>query len=174
MGYYEVKNILPQDICDFIKVFVLKDREYEYKPCNTVYGSHVCLNLPFHITISEYIKSKLEDTLNTKLKYVCGYSRTYGKRDEIHKQEDKVSYDYCTTITIGFEYEGKDSDYRWPCYINDNNKNENLTLDIGDGILYKNEHIKYGRDPLLAGKDSYHIQLYMYYLDENLSKVEES
>lgn len=167
MSVFTVKNILTPETCEILSDFALNYREIEFHPCLLVPGSHICINRSLYQSISKYFEHKIEDLLGTKVKFITGYSRVYGKRDELVKQEDKIQYDYCLSMTFGFKYNGKEMDYKWPCYVIINDEKQYLTQDVGDALIYKNSDVSYGREPLLSGSDSYHIQTYIYYVDAN-------
>ena len=167
MSFFTVNNILSLQTCEILTDFGLKYREIEYQPGTEVPGSHVCLNLSLYHSISKYIEPIIENVLGTKVKLIIGYSRIYGRRDELIKQNNTIDYDYCLSMTTGFKYMDKDPDYKWPCYVIVNDEKQYLTQNVGDALIYKKSDVMYGREPLLAGNDSYHIQTYMYYVDAN-------
>ena len=48
-----------------------------------------------------------------------------------------------------------------------------ITCDIGDAIIYKGSEIPHGRDVFEAGDFSFHVQVFVHYVDANGIYAEE-
>ena len=172
-NYCVVKDILSKEMCTFLKELGMSkfNTQTPDKPnphidpdcpgSYAIFGEHV-----LHV-ISETIKPKVEEVVGNKLVSKKSKMNVYGRRDEVKKDcEYDGNSKYVVSILIGFNYD--DSEYRWPMYLIDEFNKHELTQDMGDAVIYRNVgNFKYHRDPLMKPSSSYHIQLYLNYVDDD-------
>jgi hypothetical protein len=171
-NYHIVKKVLSDEVCDLLRnvAFDTRETHIKQKKCNVDIhspGSFVILNDHITKVISEKIKPIVEKVVGNELVSMKSKVNIYGRRDDVKKNyEYDGNSKYIVSILIGFNY--NDSNYRWPIYLIDEFNKHELTQDVGDALVYKNDgQFKYNRDPLMKPPESYHIQLYLNYVDDN-------
>lgn len=172
-NYCVVNDILSKEMYAFLKEFGMS-KYYQQKPHDlnlqidpNCSGSYVIVGEHVLQVISNTIKPKVEEIVGNKLVSTKSKMNVYGRRDEVKKDyEYNGNSKYVVSILIGFNYD--DSEYRWPMYLIDEFNKHELTQDVGDAVIYRNVgNFKYHRDPLMKPSSSYHIQLYLNYVDDD-------
>ena len=90
------------------------------------------------------------------------YARLYKHGEELKKHTDRPACEISVTMNIGY-----DGDYNWPIWIKDNNnKNVEVILEPGDGLIYQgcvNEHWRDDADKRVLKQS----QVFLHYVNQN-------
>jgi hypothetical protein len=92
---------------------------------------------------------------------------------------DREACEFSVTVTLGYRYVGKPPNFKWPIGFVENIENiENIEMnsmrdnetkwlecDSGDAIIYKGCEIPHMREPLICEEGSFHVQVFLHYVD---------
>jgi len=171
-GYVKIDNLLEKDVAKIAGQYCLFSalNNFEPEPSTTgqVPGSHAVYADCLMETILLQLKTKIEDATNLKLLPSYSYYRIYEPGQQLKKHVDRESCEISATITLAFNYNDVPGDHRWSLKLKDFNDDEKeITLEVGEGLIYKGIELEHWRDEFIAGKDSVHVQLFLHYLDAN-------
>ena len=104
------------------------------------------------------VKPKLEESVNTELYPTYTYTRLYREGFILAPHKDRPACEYSATITIGYG----DRDYPWEFHMeNSNGDQEEYSLEVGEGILYRGCDYRHWRYALDKG---WQIQSFVHYI----------
>jgi len=163
--YVLIKNAVDSKIIDLISTYALLD---EKNNLTLEKGKHPQI----HNSHSQYADCLMDSMLlemqqlmeaNTGLKLYPTYSyyRVYRPGAILEKHKDRPSCEISTTITLKFNY--LEADYKWPIYI----EGAECAMETGDLVIYRGCEVEHWREEFIAPKGSYHIQVFLHYVDAN-------
>ena len=158
--YKYVKNMLSQDLVNFLTSFSLK---------NIGEGDvQAPMSSALHSTKSEiyshiihHLQPIMESETNLKLKPIYSYNRIYYGGSELEKHKDRDSCEISASIGLNFSYENPN--YKWPLCMG----NIPIVIKPGDGVIYKGAQIEHWRPIFTQPANSWHHQLFIHYVDLN-------
>jgi len=177
-GYVKVENVIPKDICKIFTQYALFDMLGNFTPENnnpqvpnthSMYGDYLMESLLL------YVKPIVEKNTGLELLPTYSYYRVYKPGDVLHKHTDRHACEVSTTLTLGFNYTSTSSDYKWGISFHNDDDTDKKTLytDPGEMIIYKGCDIKHSREKMMGGKNSYQVQVFLHYVDENGPNAQE-
>ena len=108
------------------------------------------------------ILEKMEKITGLKLYPTYNYFRIYNSSSILKPHTDRPACEISVTMNIGY-----DGDYNWPIWIKDNNnKNVEVILEPGDGLIYQgcvNEHWRDDADKRVLKQS----QVFLHYVNQN-------
>jgi len=168
--YMKVDKLLSRDICKIAERYALYDRYNDLNLATVVcevIGSHVKYGDSLTESLLLFLKPEIEKHTTLKLIPTYSFFRVYKAGHALDDHEDRPACEISVSIPLGFKYNGKSDDYLWPLHVYVNDEKRYIPCDVGDGIIYKGCEIKHGRESLDADEGSYHIQMFLHYVDAN-------
>jgi len=168
-GYVLIKNVLSNEFCKVATQYTL------FEQMNDVHGKHLegeSDQIPgTHSVYSDslmetfllYLKPIAEKHSELKLIPTYSYYRIYKPGDILHPHKDRPSCEISMTLTLYYRYFDVDEDYRWPLIMN----NKPIVIESGDAVLYRGCDHEHERKKLDVGKNSFHVQVFLHYVDAN-------
>jgi len=161
VGYCVVRRLLSEAVRGFLY-------EYARKAAQTGRLSAGDTQLPD--TPSRYADPFMESVLQILLPQVAeasglqlyptySYFRVYKHGDVLASHLDRPSCEVSVTISVGYE-----ADAVWPVWIERQGAATPITLDPGDGMLYRGTELRHWRDAF-AGTEA--TQLFLHYVDRD-------
>jgi hypothetical protein len=135
--YKYVKNMLSQDLVNFLTSFSLKN----------IKGHH--------------LHPIMESETSLQLKPTYSYNRIYYAGSELKKHKDRNVCEISASIGLNFYY--KNPNYEWPLCLN----NIPIVTQPGDGVIYKGNEVEHWRPIFNQPEDSWHHQLFIHYVNLN-------
>ena len=106
------------------------------------------------------VQPKIEKIVGKQLFPTYSYARIYYPGAVMEAHVDRPSCEYSVTLTISHDPENP-----WPIYFSDLQGTETpLTLNIGDGCVYKGDVLTHWRNEYTGRKQ---IQAFLHYVDAN-------
>jgi hypothetical protein len=171
-GYALVNNILNDELCKVASNYALFQRSTNFSSDVQVPGVHSMYSDPLMESILLLLQPKIEEYTNKKLIPVCSYYRVYSDGSILKDHTDRPACEISVSITLGYNYTDNKGDYIWPLHVYLNGEKRCFRCDVGDALIFKGAQLVHGRDLLNAGNDSYHIQLFLHYVDSDGSYTE--
>ena len=167
--YMKVDKLLSRDICKIAERYALYDRynDNDKSDDKQVPGSHEKYADSLMESLLLFLKPEIEKHTTLKLIPTYSFFRVYKAGHALDDHEDRPACEISVSIPLGFKYNGKSDDYLWPLHVYVNDEKRYIPCDVGDGIIYKGCEIKHGRESLDADEGSYHIQMFLHYVDAN-------
>jgi len=158
--YKYVKNMLSQDLVNFLTSFSLKnprpgDPQAPISSSMHSAGSEIYTHVIYHL------QSIMEFQTNLKLKPIYSYNRIYYGGSELQKHKDREACEISASIGLNYNYENPN--YVWPLCMGD----FPIVIKPGDGVIYKGAEIDHWRPIFNQPKTSWHHQLFVHYVDIN-------
>jgi hypothetical protein len=161
-GYTVVKNALSKDIIDFVTQYALFDEMQDFHPDNAqVVGAHAKYGDPAMETLLLKLHPLIEDATGISVYPTYSFYRVYRPGDELKPHVDRPSCEISITVSLGYDYQGKD--YSWPIYVDGTACN----LEPGDLVCYRGVDLEHWRDKFDAPENSWHVQAFLHYVDVN-------
>ena len=158
--YKYVKNMLSQDLINFLTSFSLKNIRPGDRMAPTSSAMHSA-NSEIYTHISYHLHPMMELQTKLKLKPIYSYNRVYYGGSELKKHKDRPSCEISASIALNYNYENLN--YKWPLCMGDTP----LVIKPGDGVIYKGAEIDHWRPVFNEPKTSWHHQLFVHYVDTN-------
>jgi hypothetical protein len=161
VGYCVVRGLLPEPVRDFL-------HEYARKAAQTGRLDAGDTQLPN--TPSRYADPFMESVLQILLPQVAeasglqlyptySYFRVYKHGDVLAPHLDRPSCEVSVTISVGYE-----GNAVWPLWIERQRAPTAITLDPGDGMLYRGTELRHWREAF-DGTEA--TQLFLHYVDRD-------
>ena len=174
-GYVLIKNVLSNEFCKLATQYAL------FEQMNDIHGKHLegeYAQIPG--THSVYSDSLMETFLlyltpiaekHSELKLIPTYSyyRIYKPGDILRPHKDRPSCEISMTLTLDYHYSDVNEDYKWPLIMN----NKSIVIESGDAVLYRGCVHEHERKKLDVGENSFHVQVFLHYVDANGPYAEE-
>ena len=176
-GYIKVENVIPKDMCkiftqyalfDMLGDFTIEDNSPQVPNTHSVYGDYLMESLLL------YVKPIVEKNTGLELIPTYSYYRVYKPGDVLEKHVDRFACEVSTTLTLGFNYRTLPSDYRWGISFHDDNDNKKtIYTDPGEMVIYKGCDLIHSRGAMEGAENSYHVQVFLHYVDAHGNNTEE-
>ena len=165
-GYIFKRQFLSGELCDIGKRVALYERDARYVQCNQVENSHVGYRNTFMQNLLKQCKPRVEECTGLSLIPTYSYYRVYEPGNILHDHTDRPQCEITVTLTLGFNYVNKADDYRWPLHIFIDDEKKYFNCDVGDAMIYRGCELKHGREQFDVGDDSYHVNVFLHYSQE--------
>ena len=159
--YKYVKNMLSQDLVNFLTSFSLKNIKEEgdsFVPTSS--GEH-SRNSEIYTHILHHLHPVMESETSLQLKPIYSYNRIYYAGSELKKHKDRNVCEISASIGLNFYY--KNPNYEWPLCLD----NVPIVTQPGDGVIYKGNEVEHWRPIFTQPVDSWHHQLFIHYVNLN-------
>jgi hypothetical protein len=161
-GYVIVKNMAHPELVETVSKYALLKESLFFNPDNhQVIGAHADYADPLMESLLIQYKPIVEWATGLSLAPTYSFYRVYRRGNELVRHTDRPSCEISVTVSYNFDYKGKD--YEWPIVMN----GAKLSLEPGDGAVYRGCDIEHWREPFNVPQDSYHIQCFYHYVDVN-------
>jgi len=163
-GYCVVKNVLSNELRDFITQYALFDAMQNY---NGNVGDGQSSNAHFKYadpameTMLVILQNIMEENTGLELFPTYSYHRVYQPGSELPTHTDRPACEISCTLCINYEYE--DTNYSWPIFV-DGNK---IELKPGDLVIYKGFEKPHWRNKFIGGNRDWHLQGFFHYVNKN-------
>jgi hypothetical protein len=172
--YVIARGLVDKEICKLAEQYCLFEMLNNFQPDEIqVPGTHSMYSDSFMETLLLHTKPKIEKITGMSLIPTYTFYRVYKPGDILEDHTDRPSCELSATVTLGFRYIGKDDDYRWSLHGYVNGEKRHFKCEAGDGIIYKGIELIHGRDRFEAGRFSYHVQVFLHYVDADGPYAEE-
>lgn len=125
--------------------------------------SHYVYADPLIESLATLSHPKMEKITGLELLPTYTYFRLYKPGDTLKPHIDRVACEISVSICLGYDYKDVTDNYRWGIFI----EGSHLLLDIGDAVIYKGIEVEHWREKFVAGKESWHAQAFLHYVDKN-------
>jgi len=163
-GYCIVKNVISNELRDFVTQYALFDEMQDFSPDSTdgqVPGAHYKYADPAMESMLLHLQNMMEENTGLKLFPTYSFYRVYRNGDELVKHRDRPSCEISCTLCFNHSYDS--STYTWPIFIN----NSKIVLAPGDLVIYRGCDIVHWREPFDIEEDAWHVQGFFHYVDLN-------
>lgn len=172
--YVIVKNIVSGEIANIVTQYALFDMINDFDGRDEMIpGSHSSYSDNLMESILLHVKPIVEKHSGKRLIPTYSYYRVYKPGDILIDHTDRPSCEISSTITMGFRYNDTDDNYRWSLHGYVNGEKRHFKCEAGDGIIYKGIELTHGRDRFEAERFSYHVQVFLHYVDADGPYAEE-
>jgi hypothetical protein len=161
-GYSTVKNVISNELRDFITQYALFDemQAQHYKGDGQVPNSHVKYADPCMETLLLNLLPTMEENTGLKLLPTYSYYRVYRPGHELHVHKDRPSCEISATLCFNFNYEN----YAWPIFMAGNK----IVQAPGDLVIYRGHELEHWREVFdLNQDDAWHVQGFFHYVNQN-------
>ncbi|HLO85984.1 MAG TPA: hypothetical protein VK203_13390 [Nostocaceae cyanobacterium] len=110
-------------------------------------------------TLLEELRPKVELAAGKKLHSSYAYVRIYKHGDVLTKHKDRAACEVAITVTLGC-----DGSTNWPIYLNGPKGVSEITLELGDALLYRGIEVEHWREKFSG---EHQIQLMMFYVEQD-------
>jgi hypothetical protein len=169
-GYVVIKNFIPKDIVqltlDNWKVFEESetfDGILKYESYCKSFGSYC---FPPAVGMHFYVKEKMKDFLDIRLKETYPFARKYTRDADLARHKDRPSCEISMTTCLDYKTDNKKP---WEICL-DAKSMVQCSLDVGDILIYRGFEIPHWREKL-EGDYSYHMFLHYYDMDGELESI---
>lgn len=168
-GYVHIKNVLPNDFCRLATQYTLFEQLNDVNGKNLegvtaqVPGTHSVYSDSLMECFLQFLKPVAEKHSELELIPTYSYYRIYKPGDVLRPHKDRPSCEISMTLTLDYYYTGVDDDYKWPLIMN----NKSVVIDSGDAVLYRGCDNEHERKKLDVGEGSFHVQMFLHYVDAN-------
>ena len=168
-GYVLIKNVLSSEFCKLATQYALFERMNDvndkHLECVTgqIPGTHSVYSDSLMETFLLFLKPVAEKHSDLSLIPTYSYYRIYKPGDILHPHKDRPSCEISMTLTLDYYYYDVDKDYKWPLIMN----NKSIVIESGDAVLYRGCDHEHERKKLDAGENSFHVQVFLHYVDAN-------
>ena len=168
-GYVHIKQVLPIEICKLVTQYALFERMNDvngkYLECATqqVPNTHAVYSDSLMESFLVLLKPLVEEHSELSLIPTYSYYRIYKPGDILDPHKDRPSCEISMTLTLDYMYSGVDEDYKWPLIMN----NKSIVIESGDAVLYRGCVHEHERKKLDVGENSFHVQVFLHYVDAN-------
>ena len=125
--------------------------------------SHYVYADPLIESLATLSHPKMEKITGLELLPTYTYFRLYKPGDTLKPHIDRVACEISVSICLGYDYKDVTDNYRWGIFI----EGSHLLLNIGDAVIYKGIEVEHWREEFVAGKESWHAQAFLHYVDKN-------
>ena len=174
-GYVHIKNVLPNDYCRLATQYTLFEQMNDVNGKNLegvtdqVPGTHSVYSDSLMESFLRFLQPVAEKHSELELIPTYSYYRIYKSGDILRPHRDRPSCEISMTLTLDYYYTDVDKDYKWPLIMN----NKPIVIDSGDAVLYRGCDNEHERKKLDVGEDSFHVQVFLHYVDANGPYAEE-
>lgn len=160
-GYTVVRNAVSKELVDFITQYALFDEMQDFTPDTQVPNAHIKYADPVMETLLLKLQPIIEEATGISVYPTYSFYRIYSSGDELVPHKDRPSCEVSITISLGYDYQGKD--YSWPIYVD----GTACHLLPGDLVCYRGVDLEHWRTPFDVPEGSWHVQAFLHYVDIN-------
>ena len=168
-GYVLIKNVLSNEFCKLATQYALFEQMNDVGGKNLesetaqVPGTHSVYSDSLMESFLRFLQPVAEKHSELELIPTYSYYRIYKPGDVLRPHRDRPSCEISMTLTLDYYYTGVDDDYKWPLIMN----NKSVVMGAGDAVLYRGCVNEHERKKLDVGEDSFHVQVFLHYVDAN-------
>jgi hypothetical protein len=93
------------------------------------------------------VQARLESVIGRALLPTSSFVRIYTTESILKKHVDRNACEYSATMTVGY----RNAEGLWPIFVESENENIAVELDVGDAMVYKGMAIPHWREALPRG-----------------------
>jgi hypothetical protein len=161
-GYCVVKNVLSDELRDFVTQYALFDEMQDFNADGVqVPNAHAKYADPAMEVILLHIQKIMQENTGLELFPTYSFHRVYRNGDELKTHKDRPSCEISATMCFNYSYD--DSKYSWPIYM----EGFKAELKPGDMVIYKGCDLLHWREPFDYEEDAWHVQGFFHYVDKN-------
>ena len=168
-GYVLIKNVLSNEFCKLATQYTLFEQMNDVGGENLegataqVPGTHSVYSDSLMESFLMFLQPVAEKHSELELIPTYSYYRIYKPGDVLRPHRDRPSCEISMTLTLDYYYTGVDDDYKWPLIM----KNKSVVMGTGDAVLYRGCVNEHERKKLDVGEGSFHVQVFLHYVDAN-------
>jgi hypothetical protein len=168
-GYVLIKNVLSNEFCKLATQYTLFEQMNDVGGENLegataqVPGTHSVYSDSLMESFLMFLQPVAEKHSELELIPTYSYYRIYKPGDVLRPHRDRPSCEISMTLTLDYYYTGVDDDYKWPLIM----KNKSVVMGAGDAVLYRGCVNEHERKKLDVGEGSFHVQVFLHYVDAN-------
>ena len=163
--YVLVKNVLGLEVINLISRYALLDEKndltLEEGETPQIHNSHSQYSDGLMESLLLEMLPFMEKTTGLKLYPTYSYYRVYRPGAILEKHKDRPSCEISTTIT--FKYDYQETDYKYPIFV----EGTECNMVPGDLVIYRGCDVEHWREEFKAPEGSYHVQVFLHYVDAN-------
>jgi len=165
-NYIIKKNFLNKDVADLSALYSF----YNFLSTTSNEGftdqvplSHYIYADPLMESLATLSHPKIEKITGLELLPTYTYFRLYKPGDILKPHVDREACEISATVCLGWDYKDVADNYRWGIFM----EGSQVMLEIGDAVIYKGMEAEHWREKFVAGKESWHAQAFLHYVDKN-------
>ena len=165
-GYCIVEQAISKELRDIATQYALFDemQDYAFDDSGIINGfafenAHAKHGDPLTESILLLLQDKIEKITNLKLLPTYSFFRIYKNGNSLKVHKDRPSCEISATLFLN----DNDMTEHWPIFMSD----ERVDLEPGDMVVYKGCDVEHYREKMLGTKESWHIQVFLHYVDAN-------
>ncbi len=158
-GYELVPQLVSRELCEFIYKAMLMESNGSYSPDRQCPLSHGRYASPTSEALLVWCHHTVQALTGLTLLPTYSYHRVYFAGDDLFLHTDRPSCEVSVTVHIGHHL----IDNPWPIWMGDTA----ISMDIGDGVMYRGCDIPHRRDVLKCDVAGNHAQVFLHYVDAN-------
>lgn len=171
-GFIFIKDFISKEFATFLYNYTLMKRQSMktmidrkiLEPKNIlgtihdlqVEGAFCSYGDPAMETLQLGCMNKINKILNIEVCPTYSFVRIYFKGNELEKHLDRDACEISVSVCLGYDYTNAPKDYQCGLFLGD----KEITLDIGDAVIYKGTQIEHWREPF---QGTMQCQLFMHY-----------
>lgn len=161
-GYCIVKNVISDELRDFVTQYALFDEMQDFNPDpEQVPGAHSKYANPAMETMLLHLHNTMEENTGLKLFPTYSFYRVYRPGDDLKIHKDRPSCEISSTMCFNYNYD--DTKYTWPIFMN----GHRAELKPGDMVIYRGCDLDHWREKFNYDEDVWHVQGFFHYVDVN-------
>jgi len=161
-GYCIVKNVISDELRDFVTQYALFDEMQDFSPdSEQVPGAHSKYANPAMETMLLHLHDIMEENTGLKLYPTYSFYRVYRPGDDLKIHKDRPSCEVSATLCFNYNYD--DTKYTWPIFMN----GHKAELKPGDMVIYRGCDLDHWRETFNYSEDVWHVQGFFHYVDVN-------
>lgn len=162
-GYVYLPELLGRQAVELFTQYALFREGFYFTPENDasaqVLGAHSSYGDPFAESILVWAQEPIEAATGLRLLPTYSYYRVYRSGHSLAPHKDRPSCEISATIC--FEYQYQTRQYEWPIKMD----GTDYVMKPGDAIIYRGCELEHSRETMDAGKDAFHVQAFVHYVD---------
>lgn len=168
--YFALKSGLSKETIKLVTQYALFDEMQRFTPEAEglqVPGTHSKYADPMMESILLFLLPRVEEYTGLDLYPTYSYYRVYRSGDQLHHHTDRPACEVSLTLSFEYDYKNK-NDYKWPIYIN----GTPIYLEPGEMAIYRGCELYHWREKFQVPEDSFHVQVFLHYVDKNGSNAD--
>jgi|TARA_B100001964_G_scaffold243879_1_gene323299 hypothetical protein len=175
--YILKKNFLNKDVADLSALYAF----YNFLSITSNEGfidqvplSHFMYADPLMESLATLSHPKMEKITGMELLPTYTYFRIYKPGDILKPHVDREACEISATVCLGWDYKDVADNYRWGIFMEKSQGDYRRgapcgphLLEPGDAVVYKGTLAEHWREKFEAGKESWHAQVFIHYVDKN-------
>jgi len=182
-GYVTVRRALNSDLRDLLTQYALFDEMQNFTPERVLYpdtaqvrDAHSKYADPAMEALLLHMQPTIERVTGLRLHPTYSFFRVYRNGDELLPHIDRPSCEISATVCLNHSYVSAnlfseidlvdaliETGYSWPIII----QGTKVHMNPGDLVVYKGMELTHWRDAFLPPEDSWHVQAFLHYVDQD-------